>query len=133
MGEINFLAVIVAAASTFLIGGLWWSPMMFQKPWMEVNGFRSEDLQKGNMAKIFGLSFVFSLFMAANLAAFLADPATDLAWGATAGALTGVGWVLPSIAIIALFERRPAKYTLINGGYWAVSFIVMGAILGAWR
>src|SRR5687768_8363629 len=84
VGDINYLAVVAAAVSTFIIGGIWWSPLMFQKAWMQVNGFRSEDLEKGNMAKIFGLSFLFSLIMAFNLAMFLADPGTDLKWGATA-------------------------------------------------
>jgi hypothetical protein len=37
------------------------------------------------------------------------------------------------IATVALFERRPWSYILINGGYWIVSFVVMGTILGAWR
>jgi hypothetical protein len=71
--------------------------------------------------------------MALNLAAFLSGPDTTVAWGATAGALAGVGWVALGIGVVALFERRPLAYTLVNGGYWAVAFTVMGAILGAWR
>jgi len=85
------------------------------------------------MTKIFGLAFVFALFMAANLAAFLAEPKTTASWGATAGFLAGFGWVTLGIATIALFERRSAKYVLINGGYMTVSFVLMGLILGAWR
>jgi hypothetical protein len=37
------------------------------------------------------------------------------------------------IGTVALFERRPFSYTAINGGYWVVSFVVMGFILGTWR
>ena len=73
------------------------------------------------------------LLMAMNLAAFLSGPTTTVAWGTAAGALTGLGWVAPAIATIALFERRSARYIAINGGYFAVAFVVMGAILGAWR
>jgi hypothetical protein len=83
--------------------------------------------------RIFGIAFVLALLMAANLAAFLADPGTTVAWGTAAGALTGLGWVLPAIATVALFERRPARYIAINGGYFVLAFVVMGAILGAWR
>ena len=61
------------------------------------------------------------------------DSKTTPAWGATAGFLAGFGWVTLSIATIALFERRPWKYTLINGGYMTVAFTVMGLILGGWR
>jgi hypothetical protein len=125
-------AVLAAAVSTFVIGGLWYSPLLFQKRWMASNGFRDEDLQKGRIATIFGCSFVFALVMAVNLAMFLDAPDTTTAWGATAGLLAAV-WVALGIATVALFERRPWSYILINGGYWIVSFVVMGAIIGAWR
>jgi hypothetical protein len=132
MPDINLLAVIAAAISTFAIGGLWYSPVLFYKPWLRANGFAEADVQKGTPAVIFGLAFVFSVIMAANLAAFLARPDTTVTWGATAGALTSI-WVVLGIAVVALFERRPWSYVLVNGGYWLVSFVIMGAILGAWR
>jgi len=133
MPHINWLAVLAAAVSTFLIGGLWYSPALFGRAWMTVNHFTPEDLNKGNTAKIFGLSFILALAMSANLAAFLADPKTTALWGATAGFLAGFGWVALGIATVALFERRSGKYILINGGYMTVSFTIMGLILGVWR
>lgn len=132
MPHLNWLAVFVAAVSTFLIGGLWYSPVMFGRAWMSANGFTQENLS-GNMGKIFGFAFIFALLMSANLAAFLADAKTTAAWGATAGFLAGFGWVALGIATIALFERRSWKYIVINGGYMTVSFTLMGLILGAWR
>lgn len=132
MGSINYLAVVAAAASTFVIGGLWYSPMLFQRAWMKANRFTDADVQGGNQAAIFGLAFVFAVIMALNLAMFLNAPDTTTAWGATAGLLSAV-WIVLGIATVALFERRPLAYTAINGGYWLVAFVVMGAILGAWR
>lgn len=133
MPHINWLAVLAAAISTFVLGGLWYSPALFGRAWMSVNNLNSAELAKSNMARIFGFSFVFALIMAGNLAAFLAEPKTTASWGVTAGFLAGFGWVTLGIATIALFERRPAKYVLINGGYMTVSFVLMGLILGAWR
>lgn len=130
---INYLAVLVAALSTFLLGGLWYSPMLFGKVWMRANNFTDKDLQTFSKARMFGWSFVFSLVMAANLAMFLAGPTTNLTWGIAAGALAGVGWVAMAIAIIGVFENRSWTYILINGGYMMFAFIIMGAILGAWR
>jgi len=130
--DINWLAVFVSALSTFLIGGLWYSPVLFARPWMALNGFTEEDLRKANMAKIFGGSFVLSLIIATNLAFFLGKEAT-LAFGVAAGIAAGLGWVTMSMAIIYLFERRPMKLLLINGGYNVVAYGVMGAILGAWH
>jgi hypothetical protein len=132
MDGINYLAVVAAAASTFAIGGVWYSPLLFHRAWAATNNLSAADL-KGGEARIFGLAFVLALVMAANLAAFLSGPDTTVAWGATAGALTGIGWIMPAIATLALFERRAFAYVAINAGYFIVAFIVMGAILGAWR
>ena len=131
--NINYFAVVVAALSTFLIGGLWYSPLLFGKAWMRANNFSEQDLQTFSKARMFGWSFVFSLVMAVNLAMFLAAPGTNLTWGMTAGALAGFGWVAMAIAIIGVFENRSWTYILINGGYMTVAFVVMGAIIGVWR
>ncbi|HNR05945.1 MAG TPA: DUF1761 domain-containing protein [Saprospiraceae bacterium] len=131
--QINHLAVLVAALSTFLLGGLWWSPVLFEKAWKEENRFTDEMLRQGNMAKIFGLAFVFSLIMSYNLAYFLGDPGIKAGTGALYGFFTGFGWVSMAIFIIGLFERKSWRYMLINGGYMVVAFTIMGLILGAWK
>ena len=131
--RINFLAVIIAALSTFVLGGLWYSPLLFGKVWMRINNFSETDLATCSKARMFGWSFVFALIMSLNLAMFLAAPGTNLTWGIAAGALAGVGWVAMAIAIIGVFENRRWSYILINGGYMIVAFVLMGAILGVWR
>lgn len=133
MEGINYLAAVAAAVSTFVIGGLWYSPLLFHRAWARANGFSEADLAKSGAGTIFGIAFVLALVMAFNLAAFLGGPDTTVAWGAAAGALTGLGWVAPAIATVALFERRSFAYLAINGGYFAVAFTVMGLIIGAWR
>jgi len=133
ISTLNWLAVIVAALSNFLIGGLWYSPILFGKVWMIENNFTDDNLKKGNMPKIFGFTFLFSIVMAFNLAMFLNDANTTTSWGAIAGFLAGFGWVAMSIFTIGQFERRSTKYMLIHGGYVTISFIVMGLIIGLWR
>ena len=133
LSTMNYLAVLVAALSTFLIGGLWYSPLLFGKAWMRANNFSEQEVEKFSKARMFGWSFVFSLVMAFNLAMFLAGPDTNVIWGMAAGALAGFGWVAMAIGIISVFENRSWSYIAINGGYMTVAFIVMGAILGAWR
>ena len=131
LGSINYLAVIVAALISFLIGGLWYSPILFGKQWMAEMGFTDEDT-KGSMGMIFGTTFVLSLIIAFNLAAFL-GPEADLVWGLTAGALAGIGWVATALGILYLFERRSMRLYLINAGYHAVTFTLMGGLLGLWH
>ena len=133
ISTLNWPAILLAALSTFLIGGLWYSPLLFGKAWMKENNLTDEGLKSSNMARVFGFAFLWSLVMSFNLAMYLNDEATTLSWGAMAGFLAGFGWVAMAIFIIGLFERRSLKYMLINAGYMVISFVIMGIILGAWR
>ena len=130
--NVNPWAVLAAALSTFLIGGLWYSPVLFAGAWQRAAGLSDEDLKRGSAARIYGGAFVLAVVMAGNLAAFLGRDA-GLAWGMTAGALAGAGWVATAFGVTYLFERRPLKLFLVNAGYQVVAFVVMGAILGAWK
>ncbi|HEY4656574.1 MAG TPA: DUF1761 domain-containing protein [Cyclobacteriaceae bacterium] len=129
---LNYWAIIASALSTFLIGGIWYSPAVFGKAWMRENGFSEEDLKKGNMAKIFGIAFLLGLVAAINLAMFL-GPETDPGMGALYGFLAGFGWVAMFIGTHYLFERRSFKLFLINAGYSVVALTIMGLIIGGWK
>ena len=130
--KLNLWAILVAAISAFFVGGLWYSPFMFGKLWKKANHFGTDEPPAAT-GKIFAVSFALSLVMAVNLAMFLNDPKTTLAWGATAGFLAGFGWVAMGIGIVSLFERRSWTYVIVNGGYLTVALVLMGAILGGWR
>ena len=49
--------------------------------------------------------------------------------GALHGFITGLFLCLPVIGVGALFERRSWKYTLIAGGYWIITCMLMGGII----
>ena len=132
MSQINFLAVIVAALSGFLVGGIWYSPIMFSKVWVKEVGLSGDEIKNANMGKVFIGSFILSLIIAFNLAAFI-GPEADFQFGLFAGAATGIGWVAMSLGIIYLFEQRSMKLFLINAGYQAVTYTIMGGILGLWH
>jgi hypothetical protein len=129
---INHLAVFVCAVMSLVIGGVWWSPLLFAKPWQAANGFTDEELAKMNPIKTFGITLLLAWIMSYNLAFFLGAPGTTWQWGIAAGLLTAV-WVVGMFIIIALFEQRSLKYITINCGYVIVYFAVIGFILGIWR
>ena len=132
MPEVNWLAVIAATLSMFVLGALWYSPLLFVKPWVKAAGLEVDFAKRGNFPLILGISFVLTFIMAANLALFLGPkPALGFALGAAIAA--GLGWATLSLAVISLFERRPPAYILINGGYLTVGFALMGLILGLWH
>lgn len=131
--HVNPLAIGVSALSAFLVGGLWYSPIGFARPWMAATGLTEESIKaRGDAPKVFGVSFLLVLIAAANLAFFLGGPDTTPAWGAAAGALAAV-WIVTGFGVTYLFERKPLKLFLIDAGYHAVTFPLMGLILGVWR
>ena len=132
LSAINYLAVIAAALTSFIIGGVWFSPIMFANTWMKENGFKEEEVKNANMGKIFGGSFVMALIISFNLAAFI-GPEGDFVFGLFSGFAAGFGWVAMSIGIDFLFERKSLKLYFINAGYHVVTYTIMGGILGAWK
>jgi Protein of unknown function (DUF1761) len=129
MPPIDWIASIVAAVSAFVIGGLWYSPLLFAKPWQQDTGLSDEQLAAASKGKIFGLSFVFSLLAAVTFSMFL-GPDPSVGFGLGAGACAGIFWVAASFGINYQFELKPTRLLLINGGYHAVQFTVYGLVLG---
>ncbi len=132
LSRLNYWAVLTAALSAFLIGGVWYSPALFAKRWMAANRFAEADLKRGNIALIFGGSFALALISALAMAMFI-GPSPSFSFGVIAGALVGLCWVGTSFGITYLFERKPFILFLINAGYHLVTFTVMGIILGLWH
>ena len=130
VSTINWLSVVIAAVSSFLVGGVWYGPL-FGRAWMAEFNFSEADLAKRNMALVFGGALLLALVASINLEMFI-GPKADLAFGATAGLLAGIGWVSTFLGILYLFEMRSLKAFFINAGYCTVSLTLMGMILGAW-
>jgi hypothetical protein len=130
MPEINWVAVVVAAVACFLLGGLWYSPVLFGKAWQRETGLTDERLKQGNLALIFGGSFVLALLAAWNFANFL-GPRPNLLFGTAVGFSAGLLWVASSFGINYLFERKTFKLFAINGGYHTLQFTIIGAVLGS--
>ncbi len=130
---INHIAVLVCAVLSLVVGGLWYSPLLFFKGWQSAAGLTDEQLAKANPVKNFSLTFLLAYVISYNLAFFLGDKATNWQWGLTAGLLAGAGWAATAFIIIGLFELRSLKYLLINSGFIVVYFALIGFILGIWR
>lgn len=155
------LSALVAALSTFVVGFIWYNPKVFGTAWMKAEGLTEEQLKKGNMAKIFGLSFVFAFiagFMIvpvavihqfgafsmtggdpehakASYSAFMADYGTafrTFKHGAFHGTFLGLFLAFPVIAINGLYSHKPWKLIFITAGYWVVTLAIMGGIICGW-
>jgi len=127
--SINWLAVLVATISTFVLGAIWYGPL-FGKAWMAEHGFTEDDLKNANMGKIYGTAFILELIMVINLAFFLNG--LSIKEGLLYSFATGFGWVAMAMGVNYLFSRSTLKLWVIDSFYFVVSFLIMGAILTSW-
>jgi hypothetical protein len=132
MTHINLLAVLAAAASAFVLGGLWYSPALFAAPWMREAGLSEARIRSGHRGVVFGGAFALSLVAASVFALFL-GPAPPFGLALGAGCAAGLCWAAASLGINYLFERRSLKLFLINGGYCTLQFTLYGLVLGLWH
>lgn len=128
---INWLAVLVAALSAFLLGGLWYGPL-FRRVWCRENGIDPNVPPSAHPAKIFGTAFLAALVAASAFAIILrANPPLFIA--VHAGFLTGLAYVGMSLGINYAFAGRSLKLWLIDAGYHTLQFTLYGLILGLWH
>lgn len=127
--EANILAIVAAAASSFLLGGLWYSPVLFGNAWNRENGGLPRP---GHPARVFGAAFVFSLVAAIGFA-WLVGPAPSLEKGLVSGLVAGFACVAGSFGINYQFAQRSFKLWLIDGGYHTAQFLLFGLIFGLWH
>ena len=129
MPPVDWIASLVAAVSAFVLGGIWYSPMLFAKAWQQDTGLSDEQLNASNKGKIFGLSFIYCLLAAITFSMFL-GPDPSVAFGLGAGATAGIFWVAGSFGVNYQFELKPNRLLLINGGYHAAQFALYGLVFG---
>ena len=129
MPEVNWIAVGLCAVSSLVLGAIWYSPALFARQWQIAAGLSEEQASSGNMGVIFGTAFLLSLVAAAVFAMFLGKE-MSLGAATAAGFAAGLCWVAASYGINYLFEHRPMRLWLINGGYHTLQFTLFGLILG---
>ena len=137
--NLNWLAIFVAAISTMVVGFLWYSPLLFAKPWMREMGYDPSDKAKTEEMKksagpAYAGSMLASLISAFTLALFLHWLRVEsLHFGLMVGFHVWLGFVATVQFTGALFAKQSMKLFAINTGYQLVCYLVMSAILTAWR
>ncbi|MEO8486835.1 MAG: DUF1761 domain-containing protein [Betaproteobacteria bacterium] len=128
---VNPLAIIAAALSTFVLGGLWYSRRLFGRAWGRANG-ATQPSGEGHPVRAFGLSFAFALVAAFAYAVIVPAP-ENASQAAVQGVMVGAGIVAASFGIHCQFANRSTALWLIVGGTHAAQFLLYGLILGLWR
>ena len=132
MSAVNIWAVLVAAVSSFLLGGLWYSPVLFHNLWNREAGRGDAPQKAKHPGRVFGVAFVFAL-IAAWVFAWALGPDPALKDALLMGLAVGAAFVGASFGINYQFANRPAVLWFIDGGYHTVQFALYGLIIGLWR
>jgi len=132
MNSVNVLAVLTAAVSSFVLGGLWYSPKVFGNAWNRENGGNPKAPGGHHPALVFGVSFVLSLVAAFAFAVWL-GPAPALQMALTRGLVVGACFVATSFGINYQFGGRSPVLWAIDGGYHIGQFLLYGVVLGLWH
>jgi hypothetical protein len=131
--NLNWLAVIVSAAVSMVVGAVWYGPL-FGKRWMREVGFTQEDVERGQTWPLYGIAILNSLCMAFVLANVVAwAGVTRAGGGLLLGALMWVGFTGLTFAVNHAFEGRSLAHWAINAGMHFVSLMIIGIILAVWR
>ena len=129
---INYLPLAIAVIAKMILGALWYSPVLFLKPWMALAGV-TEAQMKARMPKALVSDLVGTVIMAIVLAHAVAFAgAAGAAQGAVIGAVNWLGFIAVTTFAAMLYEHRPFKIWAINNGFQLVGLIIMGAILAGW-
>ncbi|HYD93269.1 MAG TPA: DUF1761 domain-containing protein [Candidatus Paceibacterota bacterium] len=138
MEPVNIAAVIAAAAASFVIGMLWYGPL-FGKVWMKMMGFTAESMKAMKLSPVTAMVIgaITTLLTAYVLAHGIVFGNIATGMFGVGGGLTGAFWywlgfAVPLSAGAFLWEGKSFKLWAFNAAYYLVSFLVMGAILGAW-
>jgi len=133
LNEFNLWAVLVSAVFQWFLGALWYSPVLFAKPWMALVGFKKEGNPKSMVPGMIA-SFIGSLLLSYILAhVVIWGHVVTLRRGALIGFICWAGFIAAPNFAQGIYESRPFKLFAINTGYWLVGLICSGALLAAWR
>jgi hypothetical protein len=137
----NFLAILVAGLLIFALGGLWYSPVLFAKRWIALQGRTEEEMRadaaRANMPLMYASVFICGLLTAFVLDLIIVHLDPHISMRAGHGALLGficwLGFAATTSYGTSLFSMRPRQLWAIDSLYNLVSFVLAGAILAAWR
>ena len=136
MVHVTYLPVLVAAVVVFVLGWLWYSPLLFFKPWMRLRGLDPVAAMAG--AKVPGGKLLIELARCLVLAYVIARFVALLGITSWIGALhfglfLWIGFPVILLAGSVLWDNTPLGVAAIHAGDWLVKLLVIAVIAGVWH
>ena len=127
----NVLAIVLAAAASFLFGGAWYSGLA--KPWQDALGKSEAEIKGRNMTMAMIVTVICQLVMAwvlAGIIGHLGPGQVTLRNGLISGAFIWVGFVLMPLIVNHVFQGQKRMLTIIDAGHWLGVLLIQGAVIG---
>jgi len=134
ISDLNWLAVLVATLSSFVVGFAWYAWGVFGQKWAKHVGLSKKDMEKSDgMAQTFLMTGIAAFIGVVIMGALMIATGTEgLVDGAIFGVIVGFAFRFGTHVIHNGFARKSAELTWIDGAHDVVALAVAGAILGAW-
>jgi hypothetical protein len=136
LGDLNWLAVAVAAIAYFAIGAGWYAPPVFGRIWMEAGGLPMPERGSRPSAAIYVTPLVGSILSAGALGLLGSVTGTDsFAEGIALGLVVAIGFAVPIALVTAQFESqkpKPMVWGAVNAGYHVVGNLVAAIVIASW-
>ncbi|MDQ3576504.1 MAG: DUF1761 domain-containing protein [Actinomycetota bacterium] len=135
LGDLNWLAVIVATIAFFALGGLWYSNLLFGKQWSAAVGWEATEGDKPPITLY--LMPLLTCFISSVAVAILAA-ATDtdtVGEGLVLGLVTGLGLAAMALLVTGFFDPKkpqPMVWVAITSAYHIVGLVIVAVIVAVW-
>lgn len=133
MTLINWWAIGAAVVSGYVVGGLWYSPALFLRPWARMSGIDGAQFGAGMSKALIGDGVSFAIMALVLDQMLRAWGVTTLVGGGSVSLLVWLGFIATSLLHSVTYEHRPFTFYAINAGYRLVSITIMGGILTLWN
>jgi hypothetical protein len=138
--EVHYLGVLLAGVASMLVGFLWYSPILFAKPWMKLSGLSDDSMKKmqSKMGPMYGLSFLASLVTAYVMTHVMVMSENFFHYpmmqtGITTAISMWLGFVAPVQMSDVLFGGKKWALFAINTSYQLVSLLAMGLVISLFQ
>lgn len=137
LGQLNWLAVVVAALIYFVLGAVWYAPPVFGRIWQRSIGWDPEATPPQMQVTAYLIPLIAYLVMAVATAMLAAATgSSDLNGGLTLGLVVGIGYALARTAVDAAFDpHKPQRWVwfAVAGGYHLVGIVLVAVLVSVWQ
>ena len=127
LNEFDLLSVVFAATAAFIVGAVWYSPMLFLGRWTAEAGINPNQ-EISNPVKVYGLTFLYTLLASFSMSVILPS-GTDVLTAISTALVLGVGIVAGSLGINYQFAMNSTVHWFIDSGFHIVRLVVIALVL----